>query len=165
MKEKTITSSKLKKVKIGSKNYNKTLRKLEELYRKLKNARKKYLEEVVSKILKGKEIILVERLKVKEMLSKENNPKSVRKSISNVMFQKILQTIEYKCKWSGKTFHQISTYYPSSQICSECGYKDATMKDYGKREYICPVCKTKIERDYNASRNILQEGLRELKIA
>ena len=39
------------------------------------------------------------------------------------------------------------------------------MKDYGKREYICPVCKTKIERDYNASRNILQEGLREIKIA
>ena len=114
---------------------------------------------------KGKEIILTERLKVKEMLSKENNPKSVRKSISNVSFQTILQTIEYKCKWSGKTFHQISTYYPSSQICSECGYKDATMKDYGKREYICPVCKTKIERDYNASRNILQEGLRELKIA
>ena len=155
----------LSRRKKGSKNYNNTLKKIEELYRKLKNARKKYLEEVVSKILKGKEIILVERLKVKEMLSKENNPKSVRKSISNVMFQKILQTIEYKCKWSGKTFHQISTYYPSSQICSECGYKDATMKDYGKREYICPVCKTKIERDYNASRNILQEGLREIKIA
>ena len=155
----------LSRRKKGSKNYNKTLKKIEELYRKLKNARKKYLEEVVSKILKGKEIILVERLKVKEMLSKENNPKSVRKSISNVMFQTILQTLECKCKWSGKTFHQISTYYPSSQICSECGYKDATMKDYGKREYICPVCKTKIERDYNASRNILQKGLRELKIA
>ena len=109
MKEKTITLPKLKKVKIGNKNYNKTLRKLEKLYRKLKNARKKYLEEVVSKILKGKEIILVERLKVKEMLSKEYNPKSVRKSISNVSFQTILQTLEYKCKWSGKTFHQIST--------------------------------------------------------
>ena len=58
---------------------------------------------------KGKEIILTERLKVKEMLSKEKNPKSVRKRISNVSFQTILQTIEYKCKWSGKTFHQIST--------------------------------------------------------
>ena len=89
----------LSRRKKGSKNYNNTLKKIEELYRKFKNARKKYLEEVVSKILKGKEIILVERLKVKEMLSKENNPKSVRKSISNVMFQKILQTIEYKCKW------------------------------------------------------------------
>ena len=109
MKEKTITLPKLKKVKIGSKNYNKTLRKLEELYRKLKNARKKYLEEVVSKILKGKEIILAERLKVRKMLSKENNSKKLRKSISNVSFQKILQTIEYKCRWSGKTFHQIST--------------------------------------------------------
>ncbi|HIQ94114.1 TPA: transposase [Candidatus Ventrenecus stercoripullorum] len=138
---------------------------MEKLYRKLKNARKKYLEEVVSKILKGKEIILAERLKVRKMLSKENNPKNVRKSISNVSFQTILQTIEYKCKWSGRLFHQISTYYPSSQICSECGHKDTIMKDYRKREYICPVCKIKIERDYNASRNILQEGLRELKIA
>ena len=97
------------------------------------------------------------------MLSKENNPKRVRKSISNVSFEKILQIIEYKCKWNGKIFHQVSIYYPSSQICSECGHKDTTMKDYGKREYICPVCKVKIERDYNASRNILQEGLRELK--
>ena len=43
------------------------------------------------------------------MLSKENNPKSVRKRISNVSFQTILQTIEYKCKWSGKAFHQVST--------------------------------------------------------
>ena len=148
-----------------SKNYEKTLRKIEELYRKLKNARKKYIEEVVSKILKGNEIILAERLKIKEMLSKENNPKRVRKSINNVMFQKILQTIEYKCKWYGKTFHQVSTYYPSSQICSKCGHKDITMKDYGKRKYICPVCKLNIEIDYNASRNILQEGLKELKIS
>ena len=100
------------------------------------------------------------------MLSKENNPKRVRKSINNVMFQKILQTMECKYKLNDKIkiFHQISTYYPRSQICSECGHKDTTMKDYGKREYICPVCKVKIERDYNASRNILQEGLRELKI-
>ena len=154
----------LSRRKKGSKNYKKTLRKIEELYRKLKNARKKYIEEVVAKILKGKEIILAERLKVKEMLSKKNNPKSVRKSISDVSFEKILQTIEYKCKWNGKIFYQVSTYYPSSQICSECGHKDASMKDYGKREYICPVCKLNIERDYNASRNILQEGLRELKI-
>ena len=148
----------------GSKNYEKTLRKLEELYRKLKNARKKYLEEVVSKIMKKKEIIIAEKLKVKEMLCKDNNPKSVRKNISNVMFQKILQTLEYKCKWSSKTFHQISTYYPSSQICSECGYKDSAMKDYGIRKYECPVCGIQLERDYNASRNILEEGLRELSL-
>lgn len=149
----------------GSKNYEKTLRKLEELYRKLKNARKKYLEEVVSKIMKKKEIIITEKLKVKEMLCKNNNPKSVRKNISNVMFQKILQTLEYKCKWSSKTFHQISTYYPSSQICSECGYKDLAMKDYGIRKYECPACGIQLERDYNASRNILEEGLRELSLA
>ena len=149
----------------GSKNYEKTLRKLEELYRKLKNARKKYLEEVVSKIMKKKEIIITENLKVKEMLCKDNNPKSVRKNISNVMFQKILQTLEYKCKWSSKTFHQISTYYPSSQICSECGYKNLAMKDYGIRKYECPACGIQLERDYNASRNILEEGLRELSLA
>ena len=141
-----------------------TKRKLEELYRKLKNARKKYMEEVVSKIMKKKEIIIAEKLKVKEMLCKDNNPKSIRKNISNVMFQKILQTLEYKCKWSGKIFHQISTYYPSSQICSECGYKDSAMKDYGIRKYECPVCGIQLERDYNASRNILEEGLRELSL-
>ena len=122
------------------------------------------MEEVVSKIMKKKEIIIAEKLKVKEMLCKDNNPKSVRKNISNVMFQKILQTLEYKCKWSGKIFHQISTYYPSSQICSECGDKDAAMKDYGIRKYECPVCGIQLERDYNASRNILEEGLRELRI-
>lgn len=61
-------------------------------------------------------------------------------------------------------YKRISTYYPSSQICSECGHQDISMKDYRKRKYVCPVCKAKIERDYNASRNVFQERLRELKI-
>lgn len=142
-----------------SNNYYKAKIKLQEAYRKLGNARKKYIEEITAKIIKNNDVIITEKLKVKEMLAKKTNQKRLRKEINNATFNQIMRILEYKCKWLNKTYYQVNTYYPSSQICSNCGNKDTTMKDLSKREYKCEKCGNEIERDYNASINILIEGL------
>ncbi len=149
----------LTRKKKGSKNYKKTKIKLAEVYRKLKNARKKLVEEIVSKITKNNDIIITEKLKVREMLDKKQNNKSLRKSITNATFGLILRKLEEKCKMLNKTYITVDTYYPSSQICSRCGHKESKMKDIKIREYECSECGLKIDRDLNASINIEYEGI------
>ena len=70
--------------------------------------------------------------------------------------------IDFWAEWYGRELVQIGKFFPSSKTCSSCGNikKDLTLKD---REYQCSSCGTKIDRDYNASLNILEEGLRILK--
>ena len=124
----------------GSKNYIKNKKKIEEVYRKLKNARKKTVEKIVSNITQNHDIIIAENFQVKKMLVHKNNHKKLRKEITNATFSEIIRILKYKSLWLNKIFIQVSPYYPSSQICSKCGLE--------------------IERDYNASINILNEGLR-----
>ena len=144
----------------GSKNYIKNKKKIEEVYRKLKNARKKMVEKIVSNITRNHDIIIAENLQVKKMLEKKNNHKHLRKEITNATFSEIIRILKYKCLWLNKTFIQVNSYYPSSQICSKCGNKNEEMKDIGVRELKCSKCGLEIERDYNASINILNEGLK-----
>ncbi len=143
----------------GSKNYYKNKIKIEETYRKLRNARRKYTESIVSKITKYNDIIVSEKLDVKSMLDKRQANKGLRKEISSVTFGDITRRLEYKCKWLNKSYIQVSTYYPSSQICSICGNIDKSMKDLKKREYKCKHCKNEIDRDLNASINIMINGI------
>lgn len=144
----------------GSKNYNKNKIKIQEVYRKLKNARKKLVEEIVSKVTRNNDIIITERLKVKGMLNKKDKgTKKLRKEIINATFSEIIRKLEYKCRWLNKIFYQVDTYYPSSQICNRCGNVDKRMKDIRKREYKCSKCNNEIERDLNASINIMYEGI------
>ena len=144
----------------GSNNYNKNLIKLEEVYRKLRNARKKTSEEIVSKIIKNNDIIVTESLNIKSMTSKERSAKNLRKEILNSTFGEILRILKYKCKWNNKELISVSPYYASSQICSHCGNKDSSMKDLSKREYHCTECDSVIERDINASMNLMCEGIK-----
>ena len=144
----------------GSKNYIKCKKKLEEVYRKLKNARKKTVEKIVQQVTMYHDIIIAENLQVKKMLVHKNNHKKLRKEITNATFSEIIRILKYKCLWLNKIFIQISPYYASSQICSRCGNKDTVMKDLRVREYRCSKCGLEIDRDYNASINILNEGLK-----
>ena len=144
----------------GSKNYIKNKKKIEEVYRKLKNARKKTVEKIVSNITRNHDIIIAENLQVKKMLVHKNNHKHLRKEITNATFSEIIRILKYKSLWLNKIFIQVSPYYPSSQICSKCGNRNEEMKDIRVRELKCSKCGLEIERDYNASINILNEGLR-----
>ena len=80
--------------------------------------------------------------------------------INDATFSEIIRQLQYKTKYKSKEFYQINTYYPSSQICSRCSTQDKRYKDLARREYICTKCNQKLDRDLNASINIMFEGLK-----
>ncbi len=141
----------------GSNNFNKYKIKLQEVYRKLQNARRKTNEEIVSKIIKDNDIIVTEDLNINSMIKDAN--KSLRKNIINSTMSDIIRRLKYKCQWLNKKLIQVNRYYASSQICSSCGNKNKIMKDIKIREYKCSKCGIEIERDINASINIMYEGI------
>ena len=142
----------------GSKNYLKTKEKIARVHSKIKNYRKHYLNDIANEIVDEHDIIVTEDLKVQDMF--KDKKKAFNKSLSDAAFSTLRSLIEWKCKIKGKIYYKINTYYPSSQICSHCGYKNSKLKDLSIREYDCPKCEVHNDRDINASLNILLEGLK-----
>ena len=143
----------------GSKNYYKCKKKLAILHSKLANARKFYTHKITKNITDEYDIITCEKLKTKEMIIKGKDNKLSSK-INDATFSEIVRQLQYKTKYKGKYFYQINTYYPSSQICSRCDNQDKRYKDLTRREYKCTKCGVKLDRDLNASINIMFEGLK-----
>lgn len=140
----------------GSNNYYKCRKKLNILYTELSNARKYYLHKITKEITDNYDIITCEKLRTQEMIENTN----LSKKISDVEFSEILRQLQYKSKRKGKHFYQASEYYPSSQTCSVCGHIDKKYKDLGERTYECNYCQNILDRDLNASINIMFEGLK-----
>lgn len=78
------------------------------------------------------------------------------KSISDVSWSKFVELLSYKANWYGRKLVQIDKWFPSSKTCSYCGNIKSNLK-LEDRVYNCPHCGLKIDRDYNASLNILRE--------
>ena len=91
--------------------------------------------------------------------------KNLSKSISDASWYELTRQIEYKAIWYGRKYLKVGRFYASSQICHVCGYKNSDIKDLSIRKWTCPLCGKEHDRDYNAAINILQEGLRTLKVA
>ena len=142
----------------GSKNYLKTKEKIARVHTKIKNYRKHYLNKIANEIVDEHDIIVTEDLKVKDMF--KGKVKAFNKTLSDASFSKLCSLIEWKSKLKGKFYYKINTYYPSSQICSCCGYRNRSLKDLSIREYDCSCCGSHNDRDINASLNILFEGLK-----
>lgn len=138
-----------------SKNYQKQRIKVAKIHEKIMNMRIDFLNKLSTYIIKNHDIICIEDLNTKELL--HNNKLS--KSIADVSWGNFVNKLEYKAKWYGKEIIKIDRLYPSSQICSVCGQRDGK-KTLDVREWTCTICHAHHDRDINASKNILTEGLR-----
>ena len=138
-----------------AKNYQKQKRKVARIHEKVMNQRNDFLNKLSTEIIKNHDIVCIEDLNTKGML---RNHKLAR-SISDVSWSSFVTKLQYKTDWYGREIIKIDKWFPSSQICSECGHKDGK-KTLEIREWTCPVCHVHHDRDINASINILTEGLR-----
>ncbi len=149
-------SRELSRRKKGSSNYNKTKNRLAVLHQKLKNARGHFIHQITKKLVIENDIIVTESLKIKDMVEE----KRLSKQLINVSLGELCRVLEYKAKIYGKKYIKIDSFYPSSQKCSRCGYKNEKVKDLRVRSWICPECGVNHDRDYNASYNIMFEGIK-----
>jgi len=139
----------------GSKNRDKARTRLAIAYEKLGNKRKDYLQKMTTSLVMDYDVICIEDLNVGGMLKNHH----LAKSIADVSFYEIRRQLEYKCRWYGKELVTISRWSPTSKTCNHCGL---VMDNFnlGIREWVCPECGTHHDRDINAAKNILDEGMR-----
>lgn len=142
---------------LDAKNYQKQKRKVARLHERVINQRDDFLNKLSTEIIKNHDIICIEDLNTKGMLRNHK----LAKSISDVSWSAFVSKLEYKATWYGKTIVKVSRWFPSSQICSDCGHHDGK-KSLEIRDWTCPICHANHDRDINASKNILAEGLRTL---
>ena len=139
----------------GSNGFEKQKLKVDKIHEKIASCRLDTLHKVSKKLVETYDLISVEDLNVKGMIKNHK----LSKHIADASWGNFVTLLQYKCDWYGKELVKVNRFYPSSKTCGDCGWINQELK-LSDREWTCKSCGVVHDRDVNASRNILKEGLK-----
>ena len=148
-----LRQKELSRTKKGSKGRDKARLKVGKVQVKIANIRHNHLHQITSKLINENQVICMEDLSVKNMMSNH----CLAKSIGDASWGELVRQLTYKAGWYGRKVVKIDRYFPSSKTCNHCGYINEGLT-LDQREWDCPRCQKKLDRDLNASLNILKQG-------
>ncbi|CCH01953.1 putative 45,4 kDa protein in snaA-snaB intergenic region ORF401 [Fibrella aestuarina BUZ 2] len=137
----------------GSANRRKAVQKLARQHQRVANTRKDFHHKLTTRLIRENQSISVEQLRIKNMLANHY----LAKSISDAGWHRLIQMLEYKAKWYGRTFDKVNARH-TSQDCSTCGYRNTELT-LAVRSWTCPACGTAHDRDLNAAKNIKNKAV------
>ena len=138
-----------------SNNGEKARIKLAIFHEKLNNIKINYIHNITTQLVRENQVIVIEDLNVKGMMKNHH----LSKSIQDLNINETFRQLKYKCEWYGRDLVVIDRWFPSSKLCSVCGYKYKNLS-LKERDWVCPDCGTHHSRDFNAATNIVNEGKR-----
>lgn len=139
----------------GSNGFEKQKLKVAKIHEKIASCRLDTLHKVSHQLVSDYDLISIEDLNVKGMIKNHK----LSKHIADASWGNFVTLLQYKCDWYGKELVKVNRFYLSSKTCGDCGWINQELK-LSDREWTCNSCDVVHDRDVNASRNILKEGLK-----